>query len=49
VRAKKIAARAPTMTTVATPIAAAAEGNPISAIANTQSGEKISPAKLAPL
>ena len=37
------------MTTVAMPIAAAAAGNPIRAIANTHSGEKIRPAKLAPL
>ena len=37
-----------TMTVVA-PMTAAAAGNPRTPIAVTQSGEKISPAKLAPL
>src|SRR5690349_15371337 len=38
-----------TATIVAAPMIAAAAGKPISPIATTQSGEKMSPAKLAPL
>src|SRR4051812_173389 len=49
VRAKNFAARTHTVMIAARPTTAAAAGNPIAAIANTQSGEKISPAKLAPL
>src|SRR2546423_5527542 len=49
VRMKNFRANTDTVMTVARPTTAAAAGNPINAIANTHSGEKIRPAKLAPL